>query len=80
LCCASAGHVEEVVDVRIVVVLSGGVVVNGRMLGALPALAQLRGRRLEVVDATVVSGGLEQRVSRLTIDGSAVTSLGTAPG
>lgn len=62
---------------QVIITLTNGTVIKGTPIGGVPQLATLRGRLVTLADATVSNGHASHRSLHVTIDGSAVTSVGT---
>lgn len=65
---------------NVVVVLQGGVTVQGAAIERIGDLASLRGRTVQLVNVTVSDAQRVQRLDRITVDGSSVIALGAAGG
>jgi len=61
----------------VIITLASGTVIKGTPIGGVPQLATLRGRHLTLADATVSNGHVSHRSLHMTVDGSAVVSVGT---
>lgn len=66
-------------ETNVVVVLQNGTVLKGRPLERVGELGALRGKMFTLVQATVSAGSRVENVDRITINGSLVQAVGSAP-